>query len=327
MRVSTYSDAMEEEDNFDDNDIALAFSGGGIRSAALCSGVLRRILQKNIKINYVSCISGGNFTAAAYLDWKFRHGNEDDPKWHQQFFDHMRKRVGYICQWRNFCRGFSDTIALLLLMILVNLFIPFIVWGGMSIPVAYLVDFVFGDIMRAGFDCSNMTIPQTQFTARNITKCGNAYSLNDPGTKNQVIVYVTLAVTFLALYVIKSVIKITTRVCGFLQLVTGVMLGLVFIPWFMQQFTDIIPAWMNVLILGLSLFFWCGFPPLREYAAMALLFYLYGYIIKWRVYRSGFTFDYQEYYFYTALLAAGVVLWVSPYLGVLNRSGVYNFVK
>ena len=319
---------MEEEDNFDDNDIALAFSGGGIRSAALCSGVLRRILQKKIKINYISCISGGNFTAAAYLDWKFRHGNEDDSRWHHKFFDHMRERTGYICQWRNCCRGILDTIALLFVIMLVNLFIPFLVWGGMAIPVAYLVDFVFGDVMRAGFDCSNVTIPQTiPFTNRNITKCGNTYTTGDPGTENQVIVYVTLVVTFLGLYVIKSLIKRTTRVCGFLQLVAGVMFGLVFIPWFMQQLTDIIPLWMNVLILALSMFFWCGFPPLRDYAALALIFYLYGYIIKWRVYRSGFVFDYQEYYFYTALLAAGVVLWASPYLGVLNRSGVYNFIK
>ena len=34
----------------------VAFSGGGIRSAALCSGVLRRLLQVRAKIHYLSCV-------------------------------------------------------------------------------------------------------------------------------------------------------------------------------------------------------------------------------------------------------------------------------
>jgi len=43
----------------------LAFSGGGIRSAAFCSGVLRRLLQRNTKIDYLSCVSGGGYTGTA----------------------------------------------------------------------------------------------------------------------------------------------------------------------------------------------------------------------------------------------------------------------
>ena len=36
----------------------LAFSGGGIRSAAFCSGVLRRLLQYDVEVDYLSCVSG-----------------------------------------------------------------------------------------------------------------------------------------------------------------------------------------------------------------------------------------------------------------------------
>ena len=40
------------------NETGVAFSGGGIRSAALCSGVLRRLLQVRTKVDYLSCVSG-----------------------------------------------------------------------------------------------------------------------------------------------------------------------------------------------------------------------------------------------------------------------------
>ena len=63
----------------------LAFSGGGIRSAALCSGVLRRLLQRSVQVDYVSCVSGGNYAATAYLDWKYRNEGLDDHSWHKRF--------------------------------------------------------------------------------------------------------------------------------------------------------------------------------------------------------------------------------------------------
>ena len=43
------------------NETGLAFSGGGIRSAALCSGVLRRLLRDNAEVDYLSCVSGGGY--------------------------------------------------------------------------------------------------------------------------------------------------------------------------------------------------------------------------------------------------------------------------
>ena len=44
--------------------VGLAFSGGGIRSAAFCSGVLRRLLERNVQVDYLSCVSGGGVTQA-----------------------------------------------------------------------------------------------------------------------------------------------------------------------------------------------------------------------------------------------------------------------
>lgn len=54
----------------------VAFSGGGIRSAAFCSGALRKLLQDDVPFEYLSCVSGGGYTGAAFMDWKFRHGSK-----------------------------------------------------------------------------------------------------------------------------------------------------------------------------------------------------------------------------------------------------------
>ena len=98
--------------------IGLGFSGGGIRSAALSSGVLRRLLHRGVNVDYISCVSGGNYTAAAYLDWKYRHDKQDDHNWHKEFFEHLRSRVGYVCNWERPLQGILDTVLLVLLLIL-----------------------------------------------------------------------------------------------------------------------------------------------------------------------------------------------------------------
>ena len=60
----------------------MAFSGGGIRSAAFCSGVLDTLLENEVEVDYLSCVSGGGYTGTAYLDWKYheeklrRNGNK-----------------------------------------------------------------------------------------------------------------------------------------------------------------------------------------------------------------------------------------------------------
>ena len=81
------------------NKTGLAFSGGGIRSAALSSGVLRRLLKDNAKVDYLSCVSGGGYTGTSFLDWKYRKvkKKEDSEEWHEEFFEKMRQRSGYDC--------------------------------------------------------------------------------------------------------------------------------------------------------------------------------------------------------------------------------------
>ena len=112
--------------------VGLAFSGGGIRSAAFCSGVLRRLLQRNVQVDYLSCVSGGGYTGTAFLDWKYREENregedhKDSGEWHRRFFRHMRERAGYFCNWEKPVEGIRDTAILVCLVLLVNFIGPIV---------------------------------------------------------------------------------------------------------------------------------------------------------------------------------------------------------
>lgn len=324
--VSDTEHAKEEKAPEPENQtIGLAFSGGGIRSAAFSSGILRRLLQKKIKIDSIGCVSGGNYTAASYLDWKYRHGKTDDHQWHHEYFEHMRQRASYLCDWTKCYKGLLDTIVIISTMIFANFVIPVIVWGGLAFPVAYSIDFLFGHVMRAGFNCTILIDESDPLDL--ITLCLSQQDRSHPGVQWQIILFVSLLMSFLFFFVLKKIFK-NSRVLSLLQLATGILFGLVFPPWLLQQFFDIIPTWMTVLVFVLSLFFWCGFPPLRRIASLAVIFYVFAFIIKWRVYRSRCIFlDYKEDYFYWGLLLGGISLWASPYLGTLTSAIIYFVMR
>ena len=145
----------------------LAFSGGGIRSAAFCSGVLRRLLQHKAKIDYLSCVSGGGYTGSAYVDWKYRNGGEDDNEWHQKFFEQMRERSGLMCNWQIPLQGLVDTLIILLLILFVCVLMPLILWGSYVFPVAYAIDLLFGDLLQAEFHCPDP--PSTSLPLKSTT--------------------------------------------------------------------------------------------------------------------------------------------------------------
>ena len=190
----------------------LAFSGGGIRSAALSSGVLRRLLHRGVKIDCVSCVSGGNYTAAAYLDWKYRHDKQDKHEWHKAFFEYMRSRVGYICNWERPLQGIVESMILGFLLITVNLVTPCVIYSTGAIPAAYVIDYVFGWIMRKGFECidgpRNSTGSNLNTTQRN---CTFEFEISDPEVSEQCYLFVFLFLTFFLSHSIKLVAPLRLR--------------------------------------------------------------------------------------------------------------------
>ena len=122
----------------------IAFSGGGIRSAAFCAGALRKMLQDNVLLEYLSCVSGGGYTGAAFLDWKKRKGPTD--QWHGEFFEQMRNNAGYLCNWQSPWRGICQSIYFTFLLIFVVIILPCVLWLPYAFPVA-----VFVDVFLVGF--------------------------------------------------------------------------------------------------------------------------------------------------------------------------------
>lgn len=309
----------------------LAFSGGGIRSAALCSGVLRRLLQRSTKIDYLSCVSGGGYTGTAYLDWKYRHGKKDDPKWHQEFFDHMRENAGLMCNWRSPVYGILDTIILISLMLLVSVIMPCIVWGSYILPVAYAIDFIFGDLLRAGDECDELPTTPPPNPGANISSQAR---LGGPPCKfkrgseayQRIILFVALAVLFVTFYLLAKKVKKFRDELYFISAFCGITLAFTFIPYFIFYFFDRTPFWAQLLILVFSIVVWLFFPVLRGRSSFVVVIYLYSYAVYWKVYEASvFGVEYSDYLFYRLFFGFAIVLWFVPGLGALQQRLVHLF--
>lgn len=312
--------------------IGLACSGGGIRSAALSSGVLRRLLHRSVKIDYVSCVSGGNYVAAAYLDWKYRHNQQDDHKWHKEFFEYMRSRVGYVCNWETPFQGIVETIILVLLLITVNFVIPCVMYSVGAFTAAYVIDYVFGSVMREGFVCIDVPLNSTGSVANSSATerhCKAEFAISDPEVREQCVLFLLLSITSIVFYCIKVVAPIRFRsIARFFQVLTGAVFMFTFMPWVIQQFIEVLPSWLNTMVIVLSIFFWLGFPPLRRKASLALVFYFYAFVVKWRVYQTKVIgIAYEDHLFYKLLLISGGFIWLSPYFGMFSMTAIFTYYK
>ena len=315
----------------------LAFSGGGIRSAALCSGVLRRLLQRKIVLDYLSCVSGGGYTGTAYLDWKYRNEQKDDPRWHQEFFDHMRKKAGYFCDWQNPLQGIVDTISSVTVILFCSIFLSCFTWFSFAFPTAYIIDYFFGDLLRYPFTCPGLRTHN--FTSSEIAEnfeVSELFNMTDqiecvpklgPEMYFTFLLFAFLFILFLLLYVTKRVAGPSLKpIAKILFNVTGFTFAMVFFPWFIEEYIVVTPLWLNALILVLSIFLWMGLPPLRHKAALAMVIYIYAYAVKWRVYKTNvFYVTYDEFRFFVLLWISAILVWMNPLLLVLQKNLLHAF--
>ena len=307
----------------------VAFSGGGIRSAAFCSGVLRRLLQRNTKIDYLSCVSGGGYTGTAYLDWKYRNGKKDDPKWHQEFFDYMRENAGLMCNWQKPFKGILDTVILLSLMILVCVIMPIIVWGSYLIPLTYVVDYLFGDLLRAEDECdrnSTVVVPPPKRRPAGTKPPPPCRLEAGSDAYNRVAMFASLMALFIIFYFVAKKVRRFRGVLYFVSSFCGLLFAFTFIPYFIYYFFDRTSNFLQSLVFLLSIVVWIFFPVLRSRSSLVVIVYWYSYAIYWKVYElSVFNVDYSDSLYYRLLFGSGFVLWIVPALGALQQRLVYVF--
>ena len=298
--------------------LGLSFSGGGVRSAAFCSGVLRRLLQKNVRIDYLSCVSGGGFTGTAYLDWKYRHGKKDNKIWHQEFFDHMRESAGLICHFQKPCRAVLEFVAVFALLLFVTLLAPFLLWSPYAFPLAYIIDFVFGSILRGG----SLPCPEVLRNNPNITleQCQQDRRASDLMERRFALFAIPVFVAFIS-YAIKGFVQRGKGVFSFIAINCITFFGLVFLPWFIHEFLRSLPNWIKILIILPTFFIWISFPLVRKYATLMIVVYFYSFVIHIRVYQNNtFGIEYDDKDFNLLMGVSTLLMWISPLIGTIQQS-------
>ena len=297
-----------------------------MRSAALCSGALRYVLQHEIVVDYLSCVSGGGFTGAAYLDWKYRHDQLDSHEWHQKFFNHLRKRCGAYCSWKNPFIGIVDAIIMLLLCVVVAIILPALTSLAFALPTAFAVDYLFGNILREGFEC-----PDSNSSPSNTTESEGCVLVQSHNQDETFILFGVLFSSTVGFYLVKFLLhpcrsSIRSKIKLF-YVISCCLFLMTFLPWFFEVFLRAhTSVYVNGFILLGSVCLWLGFPPLRNMASLALLVYAYAYTTKWRVYKSPVLFfSYSEDLFYKALIGSAVLLWMAPFLGMVKMAAVQTY--
>ena len=318
----------------------LAFSGGGIRSAAFCSGVLRRLLERGVEVDFLSCVSGGGYTGTAYLDWKYREerkartkaeegeetelvqGKEND--WHQDFFNHMTQRSGYICNWMVPLKGILDTLVFSYLVMMVTVIQPIIKWGSYACPVAFIIEFFFGKLMRDVADCDASTSSSRHEVSH---RC-----LDATDHVHTVILFTALFILFSASFVLLRLIKRSCRMLKIFlhlsQYIFGGFFVFTFIPFAIYDFFKNIPLWAQIFGGVIAVTIWFVLPLLRTKTSYVLIIYIYSYVIYWKVYHYKL-FDhiaYSDSIFRWLLGASGIALWMVPLASTVQERllHVYN---
>ena len=301
--------------------VGLAFSGGGVRSAAFCSGVLRRLLQRNANLDYLSCVSGGGYTGCAYMDWKFRHEKETNKRWHFQFFDHLRSRSGIFCDWQRPLQGLLDSIILTILPIFVGIVVPLFLWAAYACPLAYVVDFCAGDVMRGGIitKCDNTTLKLNE----TVQECHERRE--QKAIERFFLFSVPLFVGFFSHFLVSFFPKIKNAL-AFLTTSCGAIFGLLFLPWFFHDVLEFIPTWMKLLIIFPTIVLWFAFPVMRTNATLVVIVYFYSFVVLWRVYKDSSFVSYSHKSFAMLLWLSALMLFISPLIGTIQQriGHIYN---
>ena len=325
----------------------LAFSGGGIRSAAFCSGVLRRLLERGVEVDNLSCVSGGGYTGTAYLDWKYREerkarmegeGENGQRHWHEDFFDHMTQRSGYFCNWQKPIKGILDTVVFFFLVILVAIIHPLIKWGSYAFPLAFIIDHFFGNQLNKS-DCASGEYKVTgyastkgnaeakMYKSQKIEPCLKVKGANE---NSPIILFAALFILFLISHIFLRFKRSSRRLSVFLRLsqfTFGSFLVFTVIPFTIGDFVVKIPLWAQFLALPIFVIVWIVLPLLRNKTSYVLIIYLYSFVIYWRVYH-GVLFGriaYSDPLFHCGLFCSGFSFFIVPVVTNLQERLVHVY--
>ena len=157
--------------------VAIAFSGGGLRSAAFSSGVLQKLVTDGADITHMSCVSGGGYIGSSFVDWvaSTRNAQQGQRKLQsikdisKEYFNHLSHNYAIYCDWQDGgifpYRGLRDTAVFLVTVLVAFCLLPLLALMSF-VPMALRVESLCGEAMRSAFsspakcdatqlDCSN----------------------------------------------------------------------------------------------------------------------------------------------------------------------------
>ena len=291
-----------------DKTFGVAFSGGGIRSAAFCSGVLRRLLTRGAEPDYLSCVSGGGYTGGAYVQWKHENAKDDNKeKWQHKFFDNMRKNTGLYCNWPN-CEGVCDSVILSFLIVFVAVIVPVIGWGSFACPIAFMVNLLYGRFVDGtlcredgdSLDCRERTILfSVSLGIFFLFHLLDYLTFSCCENKNN---YTKMKWAKLPLLLI--------------QQFSGATFAFTFFPWFINDFLRFTHICIRLLVVAISAVFWFFAPVLRKYSSLVFLIYAYSYVVFWRVYKRELLFiKYTDNRFRRGMAVSLIILAIFAIVG------------
>ena len=299
-------------------EFGVAFGGGGIRSAAFCSGVLRRLIVKDKEPDVVSCVSGGGYTGSAYVQWKLKNNDKPVKEWANDFFDRMRENTGHYCNWSaGFFTGCCDSIFLFLLLLLIVL-VPVIILLAFSFPIAFVVKFFYGQFLR-GKSCRR--------------------NADGEDCKERKLLFVLSLVIFVLFHLVEHGIRCCEDKKNFFkrktskaflklgQLISGNTFAFTFFPWFINDFMQYMEWYETALILFITAIIWFFVPVLRKYSSLVIFVYIYSYVVYWHVYEGEILIvgEYTDDKIRTAMVVSLAILGLLLIFGGLPQRLVYMY--
>jgi len=206
----------------------------------------------------------------------------------------------------------------------VALIIPILLWSSYACPLAFVIDFLFGRILRGG----GKPCPEIVKRNPNITlkQCQEKRMTSEIVNQQFALFAIPIAIAILS-NMVRSLLPKGKGLFTFLATSCYVFFGLVFIPWFIDEFLHLIPNWMKILIILPTFYLWFSFPLMRRNATLVLVIYVYSFVIYWKVFNGKvFNFEYDDDIFNTLMGVSTVLLWSAPIIGTIQQriGHVYN---
>ena len=242
----------------------------------------------------------------------------------------MRQRAGYFCNWERPRQGVLDTIVMFLLVLTVTVIEPIVIYGSYAFPLAFIIDYLFGKLLRAKVDCDHVASTPSpsnrNTTAQEIRK--HCISRQKTVAFSMISLFSVLLVLFVIFYILSQ--KLSRRKSKYFRLfslISFLLLSLTFLPFAIHDFFIEIPLWSRAIIVVIGVVLWFVLPLLRDKTSYGILIYLYSYIIYWKVYKAKIIgVVYSDGLFNGLLFASGFIMWFVPYLAQSRKrlSHVFN---